>query len=90
MVDAVVKVPYGSHPGNMPLEYYSDEDHMTEWLTLSKTEEGVEQYLEKYVHSPADWEAYLKLIGGETKLEHLRKLEKLEVKLSAPWARRRA
>ncbi len=32
-VDAVCHVPYGSFPGNMPYEYFSDEDHLKEWLS---------------------------------------------------------
>ena len=26
------EVPYGSYPGNMPGEYYSDEAHLRAWL----------------------------------------------------------
>ncbi|MFP6675057.1 MAG: CoA-transferase, partial [Pirellulaceae bacterium] len=32
-VDAVCLVPFGSYPGNMPYEYFSDEDHLRLWLT---------------------------------------------------------
>src|SRR4051795_9121745 len=31
-VDAVCEVPFGSYPGNMPYEYFSDEDHLRDWL----------------------------------------------------------
>jgi len=88
IVDAVVEVPYGSHPGNMPGLYYSDEEHMTEWLTLTRSDEGVQQYLDKYVFSVEDFSDYIELIGGKEKMEYLRKLEHLEVPLDAPWARR--
>src|SRR5262245_7806990 len=30
-VDAVCEVPFGSYPGNMPYEYFSDEDHLRAW-----------------------------------------------------------
>ena len=40
-VDAVCEVPFGSYPGNMPYEYYSDEDHLREWLTEEADEQGV-------------------------------------------------
>src|SRR5258708_29575227 len=33
-VDAVCEVPYGSYPGNMPYEYFSDEDHFRLWLDV--------------------------------------------------------
>ena len=40
LVDAVVEVPYGSHPCQMPLHYYFDEDHIRAWMASSKTAEG--------------------------------------------------
>ncbi|MGD2200627.1 MAG: CoA-transferase [Candidatus Bathyarchaeota archaeon] len=88
LVDAVVEVPYGSHPGNMPGLYYSDEEHMAEWLTMSRTDEGVEEYMDRYVRSVDDFSEYIELVGGEEKMDYLRKLENLEVPLEAPWARR--
>lgn len=86
-VDAVCSVPYASHPGNMPGLYYSDEEHMAEWLKLSRTEEGVEEYMGKYVHSVEDFAEYVELVGGDEKMEYLRRLEALEVPLVAPWRR---
>jgi 3-oxoacid CoA-transferase subunit A/glutaconate CoA-transferase subunit A len=88
LVDAVCEVPYGSHPGNMPYLYYSDEGHMAEWLSLSASEEGVKDYLDKYVFSVEDFRGYIELVGGERKMDYLRRLEALEVPLEAPWARR--
>ena len=88
LVDAVCEVPYGSHPGNMPGLYYSDEEHMAEWLTLSRTEEGAREYLERYVFLVDDFSDYIELVGGQKKMEYLRRLEALEVPLRAPWARR--
>jgi acyl CoA:acetate/3-ketoacid CoA transferase alpha subunit len=85
IVDAVVEVPYGSHPGNMPTLYYSDEEHMAEWLKLTKTDEGVKQYFDKYVHSVDDFKQYIKLIGGKKKMAYLKELEHLKVPLRAPW-----
>src|SRR5947209_13676835 len=40
-VDAVCEVPYGSYPGNMPYEYFSDEQHLCAWL---KAEEDLDTY----------------------------------------------
>ncbi len=88
LVDAVCVVRHGSHPGNMPGLYYSDEEHMAEWLSISRTDEGVEEYMDKYVHSVEDFPEYIEKIGGEEKMEYLAKLERLEVPLEAPWARR--
>ncbi len=85
LVDAVVEVPFGAHPCQMPYLYFFDEEHIGEWLSLSKTDEGVKKYLEKYVYSVDDFQDYLKLIGGSKKLEQLKRIEKLEEPMSAPW-----
>ena len=87
VVDAVCEVPYGSHPGNMPLLYYSDEEHMAEWLSLSRAEEGVERYLQKYVYPVEDFKEYVELVGGAEKMEKLRRIEALEEPMTAPWAK---
>ncbi|MBC7225323.1 MAG: CoA transferase subunit A, partial [Anaerolineae bacterium] len=41
VVDAVVEVPFGAHPTEMPYHYFFDEEHIREWLRLSRTDEGV-------------------------------------------------
>lgn len=85
LVDAVCEVKYGSHPCLMPYLYYFDEYHIGEWLALSKTDDGVEQYLDKYVYSTENFEEYLRLIGGEEKMKELRRIEHFEMQLHAPW-----
>src|SRR5262249_48084979 len=37
-VDAVCEVPFGSYPGNMPYEYFSDEEHLRQWLQVEEDE----------------------------------------------------
>ncbi len=88
LVDAVVEAPFGSHPCQMPYLYFFDEDHIAEWLSLSKTDDGVEQYLEKYVYGVDGFEEYLKRIGGAKKLALLRRIEKMEEPMSAPWIKK--
>ncbi|MBC7264761.1 MAG: CoA transferase subunit A [Chloroflexi bacterium] len=85
VVDAVVHVPYGAHPCEMPYLYFFDEEHIAEWLQLSRTDEGVQTYFDKYVHSVPDFSAYLELIGGEKKLHYLREVEHLRMPMVAPW-----
>jgi 3-oxoacid CoA-transferase subunit A/glutaconate CoA-transferase subunit A len=77
LVDAVCEVPFGAHPALMPYLYYFDEAHIHEWLTLSKTEEGTQAYLNKYVYAVPDFEAYLERVGGVRKLNHLKRVEQL-------------
>ena len=88
MVDAVVELPHGSHPGNMPYSYYFDEEHMAIWLKLSETDEGVKQYLEEYVYGARNYDEYLERIGGSKKLDYLKDLEQLRARLTVPWAKR--
>jgi 3-oxoacid CoA-transferase subunit A/glutaconate CoA-transferase subunit A len=85
VVDAVVEVPYGSHPCEMPGRYYYDEDHIAEWLSLSKTDEGINEYLNKYVFGVADFDDYLQLCGGVRKLNYLKRREFLREPMTAPW-----
>jgi len=85
VVDAVVEVPYGSHPCEMPGMYYYDEEHIAEWLELSKTPEGVDEYLQKYVFSVDNFEGYLELCGGVKKLCYLKRREFLKEPMTAPW-----
>ena len=76
VVDAVCEVPFGGHPGQMPYRYFFDESHIGEWLSRSKTSEGAQEYLDEYVHGPADFEAYLELVGGQERMQELAKIEK--------------
>ncbi|KON30700.1 3-oxoacid CoA-transferase [miscellaneous Crenarchaeota group archaeon SMTZ1-55] len=89
VVDAVVETPYGAHPCQMPLRYFSDEEHIGEWLALSRTSEGVGQYFEKYVYGVDAFDDYLDLVGGIKKLIYLQKVEQLRAPMKAPWLRRR-
>ncbi|MCJ7572307.1 MAG: hypothetical protein MUO82_10615 [Candidatus Thermoplasmatota archaeon] len=88
LVDAVIEAPFGSHPCQMPYLYFFDEEHIAEWLSLSKTDDGVVQYLEKYVYGIDEFKDYLELIGGSKKLAQLKRIEKLEEPMSAPWIKK--
>ncbi|MGA8942873.1 MAG: CoA-transferase [Thermoactinomyces sp.] len=76
VVDAVVEVPYGSHPNQVPGLYSFDEAHWQEWLDASLTQETVAQYLDKYVYTSRDHYDYLEKIGGVRVLHQLEKIEK--------------
>jgi hypothetical protein len=89
LVDAVVECPFASHPCNMPYLYYFDEEMMGEWLNTTETDEGVKQFLDKYVFSVNDFDEYLTLIGGMKKLTYLREIERLRAPQTAPWLERR-
>lgn len=78
LVDAVIEVPYGAHPTQMPYEYYFDEEHIAEWLTCSRTAEGASDYFERYVYGLPDFRTYLDCIGGRDQLDRLRQVERLQ------------
>ena len=85
LVSAVVETPFGSHPCQMPYQYFFDEDHIGEWLSLSATDEGVQQYLEKYVYDVKDFSEYLTKIGGIQRMQKLGRIERFEEPMTAPW-----
>jgi glutaconate CoA-transferase, subunit A len=76
-VDAVCEVPYGSYPGNMPYEYYSDEVHLRTWLDVEKDLEGFRQFLDRHIFGVKDFNEYLQLCGGLRRMQELRRQELL-------------
>jgi len=89
LVDAVVEVPYGAHPCQMPLRYFFDEEHIGEWLQLSKSPEGTKEYFDKYVYGTKDFNEYLELVGGLHKLQYLKQVEELRAPMRAPWLKKK-
>ena len=74
-VDAVCEVPFGSYPGNMPYEYFSDEEHLRRWLTAEKDVEAYRAFLEAHVYEVRDFSEYLHRCGGLPRLQELRRQE---------------
>ncbi len=74
-VDAVCEVPFGSYPGNMPYEYFSDEEHISEWLKVEENPEEFKLFLDKHIYGVKDFEDYIGLRGGIKKMEELRQKE---------------
>jgi 3-oxoacid CoA-transferase subunit A/glutaconate CoA-transferase subunit A len=85
LVDAVCEVPHGAHPTQMPYLYYFDEQHIGEWLELSRTPAGTEAYFGKYIFGVASFEEYLELAGGAKKLRQLKQVEEYKEPMQAPW-----
>ncbi|MDQ7793485.1 MAG: CoA-transferase [bacterium] len=74
-VDAVVEIPYGAYPGNMPYEYFSDEEHLQEWLEAEEDPALFAAFVREHIREPADFAAYLERCGGLNRLQELRRLE---------------
>jgi glutaconate CoA-transferase subunit A len=77
LVDAVCHVPFGAYPGNMAGEYFSDEDHLREWLDAEKDPDMFEEFVNKNIYECESHEDYVNRNGGLTKMGELRKKELL-------------
>ena len=77
LVDAVCEVPYGAYPGTMPYEYFSDEEHLKEWMAVEKDSEMFKAFLDKNIYGCANHEDYIARNGGSTKIRELRAKEML-------------
>jgi glutaconate CoA-transferase subunit A len=76
-VDAVCEVPYGSYPGNMPYEYYSDEAHLHAWLAAERDDASHAAFLERHVLGVETFDEYLTICGGLERMRRLRAEELL-------------
>jgi glutaconate CoA-transferase subunit A len=74
-VDAVCEVPYGSYPGNMPGEYFSDEAHLKQWLEAERDLETFKAFLNEFVFGAKDFFDYLARCGGLARMQQLRQQE---------------
>lgn len=74
-VDAVCEIPYGAYPGNMYQEYFSDEEHIREWLKVEEDPVEFKKFLEKNIYSCKDHFEYIEKNGGMHKLLKLREKE---------------
>jgi len=77
LVDAVIEVPFGSYPGNMAYEYFSDEEHLREWLVAENDPETLNDFLNHHIYSRNNFNEYLETIGGLSRLQELRCQETL-------------
>lgn len=76
-VDAVIEMPFGSYPGNMPGEYFSDEEHLKDWLNAEKDEMQLEEFIGHHILSSKDFYEYLEKNGGMNKMKQLMQAEHL-------------
>jgi glutaconate CoA-transferase subunit A len=67
-VSHVVHLPFAAHPTSVYHAYDYDADHIRQYADASKTPEGFQKYVDKYVYGAKDHWDYLELIGG---MKHL-------------------
>jgi acyl CoA:acetate/3-ketoacid CoA transferase alpha subunit len=66
LVGTIVWAPFGAHPTGTYRYYGADKAHLEEYYEASRTTEGTEEYLERYIWSlKGDHWAYLAKIGQE-------------------------
>jgi glutaconate CoA-transferase subunit A len=77
LVDAVCEVPYGAYPGTMFGEYFSDEEHLRQWLSVEKEPEKFRAFLDRNIYDCKNHEEYIRRNGGLAKMQYLRAKELL-------------
>lgn len=78
MVDAVVNLPFGGHPGTCPGRYFIDIDHVTEFMSAQQSPDALEKYYEKYVFSVDSHAEYLDKRVGVSKLMRIQREERIK------------
>ncbi len=63
IVNSVVELPFGAHPGACPARYSYDREHLEKYAELAR-EGRSEEYLREFVFGPKDHGAYLDMIGA--------------------------
>lgn len=53
-IDAIAQVEHGAWPLGLGDQYQIDAEHMREYARLAKTQEGFEDYLQRYVHNTSE------------------------------------
>lgn len=71
-VSHVVHLPFSAHPSSVYGVYDFDKEHIDLYAKASKTPEGFQEYLDKYVYGVEDHWGYLEQVGGMEILDGLR------------------
>lgn len=77
-VDAVAEVPFGCFPHECQGYYESGFEHFEEYDTFEeKGEDGVREYLKKYIYEPATFGGYLDLFPTNLLTESVKRMENI-------------
>ena len=66
IVDAVCHVPHCSHPSYTQGYYDRDNDFYIQWDNISKTQDGIQAYLDEWVYGVSDRSEYWEKLGNDT------------------------
>ncbi|PMP89293.1 MAG: CoA transferase subunit A [Desulfurella sp.] len=72
LVDAVVEVPFGAHPGGMPFEYAMDVEFLKYMIKMFENENSFNDFMEKYIYGCNDFIEFIELCGGINYINKLR------------------
>ena len=78
-VNAVVHEPWACHPSPVQGYYNRDDDYFAEYHSETKSRDGFEKWLDKWVYGVDDREHYMSLLGDE-------RIDNLKIKTPAPSA----
>lgn len=79
-VDAVVELPFASHPWNFPYMYAYDIPFHSRQVEAFKSREGFLKWLDEWCFETGSWEGYLKKVGWD----RLYKLQQAERRFCKP------
>ncbi len=82
-VDAVVELPYCSHPWNMPYEYAYDIPFHMEMMSQVESEAGFREWIEKWAYGCEDHEHYCEQVGWH-RLHRLSRIERVFCRAPLP------
>ena len=71
-VSHVVHLPFAAHPTAVYHAYDFDANHIKQYAKASKTSEGTQAYLDKFVYGTKDHDEYLAFVGDKTHLDGLK------------------
>lgn len=64
-VDAVIELPYASHPWNFPFAYAYDITFHAKQMEAFRSRDGFEKWLEEWCFNLKDWDEYLSKVGWD-------------------------
>jgi acyl CoA:acetate/3-ketoacid CoA transferase alpha subunit len=70
-VSHVVHLPYSAHPSSVYGIYDFDEEHIALYAAASKTPQGFQEYLDRYVLGVKDHWEYIERVGGMKRMSEL-------------------
>jgi glutaconate CoA-transferase, subunit A len=79
-VDAVVEIPHGAYPTNMPGLYYMDLEHLKAYAKAAEDRSGetLKNYYIDYVFGTNDFNEFLEKCGGQKRIKELEEIELME------------